>query len=71
MNHGSEGRPILSPTALSIDDAVRLLNRASGSALTSEMIEADVASGAPTNPDGTLNLVHYAAWLAREAGRGD
>jgi hypothetical protein len=25
---------------------------------------ADIADGAPTNPDGTVNLVHYAAWLA-------
>jgi len=27
------------------------------------MLEADVAAGAPTNADGTINLVHYAAWL--------
>ena len=31
------------------------------------MLRADLAAGAPTNPDGTINLVHYAAWLAREA----
>jgi hypothetical protein len=28
------------------------------------MIAADIRDGAPTNPDGTVNLVHYAAWLA-------
>jgi len=31
-----------------------------------EMIREDIDDGAPLNADGTLNLVHYAAWLARE-----
>jgi hypothetical protein len=35
------------------------------------MLEADRAAGAPANPDGTVNLVHYAAWLVKESGRGD
>ncbi len=35
------------------------------------MLQADVAAGAPTNADGTFNLVHYAAWLVKEMGRGD
>jgi hypothetical protein len=34
-------------------------------------IRQDLAAGAPVNADGTVNLVHYAAWLTREAGRGD
>jgi len=32
-----------------------------------EAIAADVAAGAPVNADGTINLVHYCAWLVREA----
>ena len=36
-----------------------------------EMLQADGADGAPLNADGTLNLVHYAAWLAKEMGRGN
>ncbi len=28
-----------------------------------EVIEADLEAGAPRNADGTINLVHYAAWL--------
>jgi hypothetical protein len=64
--------PRLDPTALPIADAARLLSGAGGQAVTVEMLEADVAAGAPTNGDGTLNLVHYAAWLVKEAsGRGD
>ena len=33
-------------------------------------IEEDIQSGAPTNPDGTLNLMQYAAWLVKGMGRG-
>jgi len=61
----------LSPTALPMADAARLLSAAGGQRVTVEMLEADIAAGAPTNPDGTLNLVSYAAWLVREAARGD
>jgi hypothetical protein len=34
------------------------------------MIAYDVNAGAPTNADGTINLVHYSAWLAREMASG-
>ena len=37
-------------------------------------IAADVVAGAPTNADGSINLVRYAAWLnmmAREGGDGE
>ena len=65
-------RARLDPTALPLADAARLLSAAGGQRVTVEMLEADVAAGAPTNPDGTLNLVHYCAWLVKEAaGRGD
>jgi len=30
-----------------------------------------VVQGAPTNPDGTLNLVRYVAWLVKECSCGD
>lgn len=61
----------LSPTAMTLANAARLLSAVGGQAVTVEMLQADVAAGAPTNADGTLNLVHYAAWLLREAGRDD
>ncbi len=60
----------LNPAALSVADAARLLARVGGQAVTVEMLQVDVAAGAPTNADGTINLVHYAAWLVREMGRG-
>jgi hypothetical protein len=34
------------------------------------MLDADVAAGVPTNADGTLSLMQYAAWLVKEAASG-
>ena len=50
--------------------------RSAGHPLPRERIDAvkiqeDIDSGAPTNPDGTLNLVNYAAWQSEEMGRAD
>jgi uncharacterized ferredoxin-like protein len=59
----------LNPNALSLADAARLLARVGGQAVSVEMLQADVAAGAPTNADGTINLVHYAAWLLKGMGR--
>ena len=64
-----EGR--INPLALPFADAAKLLSKAGGRVIRPEQIEADVAAGAPRNDDGTINLVTYAAWLARERGRGD
>lgn len=61
----------LSSTAISLADAAALLTKVGGEQVTVEMLEADRAAGAPLNPDGSLNLVHYAAWLVKEVSRGD
>jgi hypothetical protein len=57
---------VLNPTALSLADAARILSQAFGRPTTEATLRKDVEDGAPTNQDGTLNLVHYAAWLAKE-----
>lgn len=67
-NSGVSG---LNPTALSVTNAARLLTRVGGTPITEAMIEADVAAGAPANRDGSINLVHYAAWLVREMANRD
>jgi hypothetical protein len=67
--HGPSGG--LNPNALALADAARLLARVGGQAVTVAMLQADIAAGAPTNADGTINLVHYAAWLLKEMGRAD
>jgi hypothetical protein len=62
----------MSPTAIAVSDAARLLSAASGYPVTPEQIQADIDAGAPINPDGTINLVHYAAWVIKEmSARGD
>ena len=50
---------------------MRLLKQAGSRTASPEMIAADLASGAPQNPDGTINLIEYAAWLAKEEDNVD
>jgi hypothetical protein len=54
---------------LSVEQAAKLLSAAAKVRVPAEQIAADLEAGAPRNPDGTINLVHYAAWLAKEMGR--
>ncbi len=61
----------LDPTALVLADAVRLLTAVGQSGVTVEMLEADIAAGAPTNPNGTINLVTYTAWMLLEMSRAE
>lgn len=61
--HGPTSPPTLNPTAITVEDAARLLGAAAGQHVSEAMILADIDAGAPVNGDGTLNLVHYAAWL--------
>lgn len=61
----------LNPNALAIPDAARLLTKAGGWPVTEEMLRNDLAAGVPENRDGTINLVHYAAWLVKGMGSGD
>jgi len=65
----------LNPNALSIADTVRLLNANASrdmETITEAMVQQDIKDGAPTNDDGTINYLHYVAWMTREYlhGRG-
>ncbi len=62
----SQGMSRLNPSALPVADAARVLSRLGGKSVSEEMLRADIDAGAPTNADGSLNLVHYAAWLVKE-----
>jgi len=62
----TQSQRTMSPTAIAVADAARLLSAAGGHVVTPEQIQADIEAGAPTNPDGTINLVRYAAWLVKE-----
>ena len=61
----------VSVTSLSIDDLARLLTRSGAKAIDAETLRQDIAAGAPVNADGTINLVHYAAWLVKECANGN
>ena len=53
-------KPGLNPAALRPADAAKALG------ISEDMLRADIAAGAPTNADGTVNLMHYAAWLNKQ-----
>ena len=55
----------MNPAALAVEDAARALG------LPVDAIRQDIAEGAPTNADGSVNLVHYAAWLNGKLADGD
>ena len=52
--------------ALKVEDLVQFLKSVGSSAASREAIEADIAAGCPVNPDGTISLLRYAAWLVRQ-----
>jgi hypothetical protein len=61
----------LDPAAIPVVGLARMLSRAGGKPIAIDAIEADIAAGAPVNDDGSINLVHYAAWLVKEMAGGD
>ncbi len=58
-------------TALTPVQVAKILASAGSRRITEAMVRADIDAGAPTNADGTINLVRYAAWLVREVPVGD
>ena len=58
-------------TSLTAAQTAKILAAAGQRRITEAMVKADIDAGAPTNADGTINLVHYAAWLVREAAHGN
>ena len=61
----------IDPNRLSPEQAAKLLSAAAKIRIPVEQIQEDLKSGAPRNADGTINLVHYAAWMVKEMGRGE
>ena len=61
----------MNPQALRLEDVARILSAIGPRPITVDMLQADIDDGAPTNADGTINLVQFAAWLVSELGHGD
>ena len=55
----------VNPAALAAPDVARLLG------VPAAVVEQDLAEGAPRAADGSMNLVHYAAWLLKGMADGD
>lgn len=53
------------------DNFVTAMRRSGSRTLTLERLEADIAAGAPVNADGTINILKYVAWIAKELGDDD
>lgn len=58
-------RPPLDPTRVPVDQLAEMLV-AYNKAATAQAVRDDLASGAPANDDGTIDVLVYAAWLHRE-----
>ena len=54
-------------TALSVADLATLLRRSGSRTISEDAIRRDIEKGAPVNPDGTVNLLNYTAWLVKES----
>ena len=66
----TDGPRRTNPAAMAPVDAARMLSAVGGVRVDVASIAADVEAGAPANADGTINLVHYAAWLVKELESG-
>jgi hypothetical protein len=55
----------LHPQHLRLEDLAKILSAFGPMPVTVEMLQEDIDDGAPVNPDGTMNLVHFAAYLAQ------
>jgi hypothetical protein len=56
--------------SLTPEKMAELLQASGAEHVTAAAVQADIAAGAPTNADGTLNLIAYTAWLVHEVARG-
>jgi len=60
----------INPAAMTAEQlAAMLRSGGAGLAATVEAIERHLLAGTPANRDGTINLVHYTAWLISQVER--
>ena len=58
----------LNPQALRLEDLARILSSAGRQPRSVSELREDIDAGAPCNPNGTMNLLHFAAWMVKERG---
>ena len=52
--------------ALTPEQLVDVLVRSGFRDMTLELLHSDFDAGAPRNADGTVNFIHYMAWILKE-----
>jgi hypothetical protein len=52
--------------ALKPDQVVDVLVKSGCRNMTLELLHSDFDAGAPRNADGTVNFIHYMAWILKE-----
>ena len=52
--------------ALQPEQVVDVLVKSGYRAMTLELLHSDFDAGAPRNADGTVNFIHYMAWILKE-----
>ena len=55
----------IDPQRISFENLAAYLSKISPYRVTEKMILADVSEGAPINPDGTIRIFDYLAWLLK------
>ncbi len=61
----------INPLAIPVEQVAKILSALARRKIPASQITQDIEAGAPTNADGTINLLHYAAWLLKEISDGD
>ena len=54
------------PMALTPEQVVDVLVKSGYRDMTLELLHSDFDAGAPRNADGTVNFIHYMAWILKE-----
>ncbi len=57
------GKPQLNPAALTVEMVAKMLG------IQVQIVQKHISEGAPVAADGTINLVHYGAWLCKMEGQ--
>ena len=68
MNESNDVKPVkpqLSPSALTVEMAAKMLG------IQVQIVQKHINEGAPVAADGTINLVHYGAWLNSRIRNGN
>jgi hypothetical protein len=60
----------LNMNRMTVAEAAYALSRTGSGEVTEAMIRDAVEAGCPVSGDGTINVMHLAAWLNREMTRG-